>query len=119
MQRDMPPRGGDRTAGPRPCPRCGAALRTSHREYAGGGNSATVLRCVACGHTLSGPTRSDAERSERTHGPEAVTSRSHVNLSRPRRYTLHNQPGRRQLTGPLAQAARAGNQGWCPEHPDC
>lgn len=67
MQRDVPASGGDRTP-PRPCPRCGAPLRTSHREYAGGGNSTLVLRCAACGHTLSGSTRSDAEREVRNRG---------------------------------------------------
>ncbi|MDQ2959455.1 MAG: hypothetical protein M3R48_00165 [Candidatus Dormibacteraeota bacterium] len=67
MQRDVPPRGEDRTLA-RPCPRCGAALRTSHREYAGGGNSTTVLRCSTCGHTVSATARSDADREERNRG---------------------------------------------------
>jgi hypothetical protein len=52
----------------RPCPLCGAELRTSHREYAGAGTSAVVLRCSACGHTLRGAARSDAERQERSRG---------------------------------------------------
>ena len=34
----------------------------SHREYAGAGSSTAVLRGVACGHTISGTKRSDAER---------------------------------------------------------
>ncbi len=62
MQRGVSAEGGDRTA-PRPCPRCGAPLRTSHREYAGAGTSTTVLRCGACAHTVSGSTRSDADRN--------------------------------------------------------
>ncbi|HSP64757.1 MAG TPA: hypothetical protein VLO10_01070 [Candidatus Deferrimicrobium sp.] len=67
MQRNVPTRGGDRTPPP-PCPRCGAPLRASHREYTGRGSSATVLRCSACGHTVSGPARSDAERQTRNRG---------------------------------------------------
>lgn len=67
MQRNVEPRAGDRTPRP-PCPRCGADLRTSHREYAGAGSSTVVLRCGACGHTVRGAVRSDAERQERDRG---------------------------------------------------
>jgi DNA-directed RNA polymerase subunit RPC12/RpoP len=64
VQRGMSGRGEDRTPA-RPCPRCGAQLRTSHREYAGRGQSTMVLRCAACGHTVSGAARSDSERAVR------------------------------------------------------
>jgi hypothetical protein len=43
-------------------------MRASHRQYAGGGSSTLVLRCSACGHTVSGGTRSDADRAARTVG---------------------------------------------------
>jgi hypothetical protein len=45
----------------------------SHREYAGAGNSTSVLRCVSCGHTIAGAQRSDAER----HGGNRGRSRKH------------------------------------------
>ncbi len=67
MQHNVSARGGDRIP-PRPCPRCGAPLRASHREYAGRGSSTVVLRCATCGHTLEGSTRSDAEREVRNRG---------------------------------------------------
>jgi hypothetical protein len=35
----------------------------SHREYAGGGTSSVVLRCTACGHTVTGGAGSDADRA--------------------------------------------------------
>ncbi len=40
----------------------------SHREYAGAGNSTAVLLCIACGHAVSGPTQSDADRPIRGRG---------------------------------------------------
>jgi len=40
----------------------------SHREYAGGGTSSVVLRCAACGHTLTGRTGNDAERTAAKRG---------------------------------------------------
>lgn len=55
MQRDV-------TAAPRPCPRCGGALRFDHREYAGKGRSAAVLRCRDCGDVIRTEARSDEER---------------------------------------------------------
>jgi predicted Zn finger-like uncharacterized protein len=67
VQRRVSGAGGDRTAA-RPCPRCGAPLRVSHREYAGAGASAVVLRCAACGHTLIGPARGDGERDTANRG---------------------------------------------------
>jgi hypothetical protein len=67
VQRGVSAGGGDRTA-PRPCPRCGAPLRTSHREYAGAGTSTTVLRCSACTHTISGSTRNYADRNAGNSG---------------------------------------------------
>lgn len=59
---------------PCPCPQCGAALRTSHREYAGRGASVTVLRCAACGRTVSSEARPDADR--RTADGRAGNGRS-------------------------------------------
>jgi hypothetical protein len=35
----------------------------SHREYAGGGTSSAVLRCRACGHTVTGAAGKDADRT--------------------------------------------------------
>lgn len=55
---------------PRPrCPGCGGELRFSHRNYAGRGASAEVRRCVACGQTVVGAARSDAERPRDRRGP--------------------------------------------------
>jgi DNA-directed RNA polymerase subunit RPC12/RpoP len=67
VQRGVSGRGEDRTPA-RVCPRCGAQLRTSHREYAGRGHSTMVLRCVACGHTVSAPAPSDEHRAARGRG---------------------------------------------------
>jgi hypothetical protein len=72
VQRNVAAHHGDRIP-PRPCPRCGSPLRVSHREYAGAGTSTAVLRCVACGHILSGATSSDAER----RGGKGGRSRKH------------------------------------------
>ena len=69
MQRGVPSARGDRT--PRPCPACGAALRGSHREYAGAGMSALVMRCPACGHTVRAAARDGADR------PPTGRSRKH------------------------------------------
>jgi hypothetical protein len=67
MQRRVATRDADRPP-PRPCPHCGGALRTSHREYAGAGSSTTVLRCSSCGRVVTGAPRSDAERSAQGTG---------------------------------------------------
>ncbi len=67
MQRRGVQAGADRPP-PRPCPRCGAPLRASHREYAGGGASVPVLRCSACGHIVSGAARNDADRTPANGG---------------------------------------------------
>jgi predicted Zn finger-like uncharacterized protein len=70
VQRQVSGSDGDRTGRmePRPCPQCGAALRVSHREYAGAGASTVILRCAACGHSLRGATRSDADRQPSNRG---------------------------------------------------
>lgn len=48
---------------PRRCPACGAAeLRFSHRAYAGSGRSRSILQCTACGASVGGATRDDADR---------------------------------------------------------
>lgn len=61
MQHDAASAAGDRRP-PQPCPHCGGALRMSHRRYAGGGASTTVLACTACGRSIAGATRADADR---------------------------------------------------------
>jgi predicted Zn finger-like uncharacterized protein len=67
VQREVAATSGD--GGPqRACPNCRAPLRVSHRRYAGAGSSTVVLRCSACGHTLTGATRSDAERTGTNRG---------------------------------------------------
>jgi hypothetical protein len=70
VQRPMSERSGDRThrIPARPCPQCGGALRVSHREYAGAGSSTVVLRCAACGHSLTGAARADADRESTNRG---------------------------------------------------
>ena len=40
----------------------------SHREYTGRGSSTATLRCVACGHLVSGTTSSDTERQSGNRG---------------------------------------------------
>jgi len=58
----------------RRCARCGGELRFSHREYAGKGTSAAVLRCSSCG---------DVVRDAARETPQAVQrhrSRSHRDL---------------------------------------
>ena len=67
MQRRETRDGGDRPP-PLPCPRCGAPLRPSHREYAGGGASVSVMRCSACGYAVSGPARQAADRVPANRG---------------------------------------------------
>jgi hypothetical protein len=40
----------------------------SHREYAGRGTSSVVLRCSACGHTVTGSAGNDEERAAAKRG---------------------------------------------------
>ena len=54
--------------GPRPCPHCGGDLVRSHRQYTGRGFSADVLRCRACGRTVTAEPRADAERPRANPG---------------------------------------------------
>ena len=58
----------------RRCPKCGGELRFSHREYAGKGASAAVLRCAACGDVIR-----DAAR-ETVKTPQRHTSKRHRDL---------------------------------------
>jgi predicted Zn finger-like uncharacterized protein len=67
VQREVPAGLGD-GGQPRPCPHCRAPLRVSHRTYAGAGSSTVMLRCTACGHSVTGATRSDAERGSANRG---------------------------------------------------
>jgi hypothetical protein len=70
MQRDTPPE----TRPRRRCAQCGGELRFSHREYAGKGSSAAVLRCAACGVVTR-----DAARAT-TQTPQRHTSKRHRDL---------------------------------------
>ena len=63
-----------RPAPGRVCPACGAALRFSHRAYAGAGRSVDVLRCSGCGLAYRGAER-DAEEAERRRTDEATARR--------------------------------------------
>lgn len=55
----------------RRCATCGGELRFSHREYAGKGTSAAVLRCAGCGNV----TRDSARES--VQAPQRHTSKRH------------------------------------------
>ncbi|MHB8538154.1 MAG: hypothetical protein ACYDCS_09055 [Candidatus Dormibacteria bacterium] len=58
----------------RRCAKCGGELRFSHREYAGRGTSAAVLRCATCGEVIR-----DAAR-ETVKTPQRHTSKHHRDL---------------------------------------
>jgi hypothetical protein len=58
----------------RRCAKCGGELRFSHREYAGKGASAAVLRCAGCGDVIH-----DAAR-EAINRPQRHTSKRHRDL---------------------------------------
>jgi uncharacterized protein with PIN domain len=58
----------------RRCPSCGAELRFSHREYAGKGASAAVLRCTGCGEVIRDSAR------ESVQAPQRHTSKRHREL---------------------------------------
>ncbi|MFZ0128765.1 MAG: hypothetical protein WB808_12485 [Candidatus Dormiibacterota bacterium] len=58
----------------RRCAHCGGELRFSHREYAGRGTSAAVLRCAGCGDVIR-----DAAR-ETSQAPQRHTSKRHRDL---------------------------------------
>ncbi|MFZ0919840.1 MAG: hypothetical protein WB807_15165 [Candidatus Dormiibacterota bacterium] len=58
----------------RRCAKCGGELRFSHREYAGKGTSAAILRCAACGDVVH-----DAAR-ETVNRPQRHTSKHHRDL---------------------------------------
>jgi uncharacterized protein with PIN domain len=49
----------------RRCVKCGAEMRFSHREYAGKGTSAAVLRCAACGDVIRDAARESAQAPQR------------------------------------------------------
>jgi uncharacterized protein with PIN domain len=44
----------------RRCAKCGGDMRFSHREYAGKGMSAAVLRCASCGDVIRDAARESA-----------------------------------------------------------
>jgi hypothetical protein len=49
----------------RRCAKCGGDLRFSHREYAGKGMSAAVLRCAGCGDVIHDTARESAPVQQR------------------------------------------------------
>jgi uncharacterized protein with PIN domain len=49
----------------RRCPACGGELAFSHREYAGRGASAAVLRCRACGEVIRDAPREAPQPAQR------------------------------------------------------
>jgi len=49
----------------RRCPGCGGELAFSHREYAGRGTSAAVLRCRACGDVVRDSAREAPQATQR------------------------------------------------------
>jgi uncharacterized protein with PIN domain len=49
----------------RRCAKCGGDMRFSHREYAGKGMSAAVLRCVSCGDVIRDSAREAAQVTQR------------------------------------------------------
>jgi uncharacterized protein with PIN domain len=49
----------------RRCTKCGGDLRFSHREYAGKGMSAAVLRCAGCGDVIHDTARESAPVTQR------------------------------------------------------
>jgi hypothetical protein len=49
----------------RRCARCGGDLKFSHREYAGRGASAAVLRCAACGDVVRDTAREAPQAAQR------------------------------------------------------
>jgi len=58
----------DPIAGTKPrrrCAQCGGELRFSHREYAGKGTSAAVLRCVSCGDAVRDAAREAVQATQR------------------------------------------------------
>jgi uncharacterized protein with PIN domain len=58
----------------RRCPSCAGELRFSHREYAGKGASAAVLRCAGCGEVIRDSAR------ESVQAPQRHTSKRHRDL---------------------------------------
>jgi uncharacterized protein with PIN domain len=58
----------------RRCLSCGSELRFSHREYAGKGASAAVLRCSGCGDVIRDSAR------ESVQAPQRHTSKRHRDL---------------------------------------
>jgi uncharacterized protein with PIN domain len=49
----------------RRCARCGGDLKFSHREYAGRGTSAAVLRCASCGEVVRDSAREAPQAAQR------------------------------------------------------
>jgi hypothetical protein len=61
----MPVEPADKPKPRRHCPRCGGELGFSHREYAGRGTSAAVLRCRACGEVVRDSAREAPQATQR------------------------------------------------------
>jgi hypothetical protein len=49
----------------RQCRQCGGEMRFSHREYAGKGASAAVLRCTGCGDVVRDAAREAPQAAQR------------------------------------------------------
>jgi uncharacterized protein with PIN domain len=49
----------------RRCAACGGELKFSHREYAGRGTSAAVLRCTGCGEVTRDAAREAPQAAQR------------------------------------------------------
>ncbi|HEY6469869.1 MAG TPA: hypothetical protein VI434_08880 [Candidatus Dormibacteraeota bacterium] len=49
----------------RRCAKCGGELRFSHREYAGKGMAAAVLRCSGCGDVIRDAARAAPQATQR------------------------------------------------------
>lgn len=49
----------------RRCRSCGGELRFSHREYAGKGTMAAVLRCAGCGEVVRDAARAAPQATQR------------------------------------------------------
>lgn len=78
------------------CPRCGAALRLSHVEYAGRGLEAPVRTCPACGEVVRGMARAKVQRSAERASRRA---KAPVDEGPPANPVLDPETARRLLSG--------------------
>ncbi|HEX6538195.1 MAG TPA: hypothetical protein VF155_03335 [Candidatus Dormibacteraeota bacterium] len=78
------------------CPRCGAAMRLSHVEYAGRGLEAAVRQCPACGEVARGAPRERQARSARRASRRA---RAPLDEGPPVNPVIDPETARRLLSG--------------------